>query len=262
MRRRGLFRIVAGVLGAGCLSMAAPAGAASPIRGDGQAGEVAREARAGAGSSSAATGAGPELVLVIQRGGPNQSVDDAVAAHLRERGFTVRVEDQRVDPATARSAALVVISSTVSSKDLNPAWRQLPVPLLTWENDFLDDLAMTGKKHDVDFGAEVKERFLWIVNAPHPMAGGLPAGISNVYVKQAGIGWGRPGPGASVIATVYGEPSKAAVFGYERGATMDYESLAPARRAMVFLDNETFTNLSPAGRTLFDAAIEWAAGRR
>ena len=203
-----------------------------------------------------------ELVLVIQRGGPNQSVDDAVAAHLGERGFAVRVEDQRVDPATARGAALVVISSTVSSKDLNPAWRQLPVPLLTWENDVLDDLAMTAKKHDLDFGSEPKERFLWIVNSPHPMAGGLPAGLANVYVKQAGIGWGRPGPGASVIATVYGEIGKAAVFGYERGATMDYEALAPARRAMVFLDNDTFTNLSPAGRTLFDAAIDWTAGRR
>jgi hypothetical protein len=31
---------------------------------------------------------------------------------------------------------------------------------------------------------------------------------------------------------------------------------------MVFLDNDTFTNLSPAGRTLFDAAIDWTAGRR
>lgn len=45
-------------------------------------------------------------------------------------------------------------------------------------------------------------------------------------------------------------------------ATMDYESLAPARRVMLFLGNETFTNLSPAGRMLFDAAIDWTAGIR
>ena len=31
---------------------------------------------------------------------------------------------------------------------------------------------------------------------------------------------------------------------------------------MFFLDNDTFVNLSPAGVALFDAAVDWAAGRR
>jgi hypothetical protein len=57
---------------------------------------------------------------------------------------------------------------------------------------------------------------------------------------------------------VHGHPDKAAIFGYEKGTTMDYESLAPARRVMFFLDNETFPNLSPAGLKLFDAAVDWA----
>ncbi|WP_431289123.1 hypothetical protein [Roseateles chitinivorans] len=215
----------------------------------------------GLAATSIASAAGERVVLVVQKSGPNRAVDAAVASRLGERGFIVQLEDQKASPAVAADAALVVISSTVSSKDLDPTWRQLRVPLLTWENDVLDDLAMTGKKHDVDFGAETKERYLWIVNAPHPMAGGLPAGIANVYVKQAGMGWGRPGPGATTIATIYGDPGKAAIFGYEQGATMDYESLAPARRVMVFLDNDTFTNLSASGLALFDAAVDWAAGR-
>ncbi len=76
------------------------------------------------------------------------------------------------------------------------------------------------------------------------------------------MSWGKPGLGAITIATVYGQPDKAAIFAYEKGATMDYETLAPARRVMFFLDNDTFTNLSPAGVALFDAAVDWAAGRR
>lgn len=214
------------------------------------------------GLHTGAMAAGERVVLLIQKNGANRAVDDAVARHLGERGFQVQIEDQKASPAVADGASLVVISSTVSSKDVDPAWRQLRLPLLTWENDILDDLAMTGKKHDVDFGAEVKERYVWIVNAPHPMAAGLPAGVANVYVKQAGMGWGRPGPGATTIATIYGEPGKAALFGYEKGATMDYDSLAPARRVMIFLDNDTFTNLSASGIALFDAALDWAAGRR
>jgi len=215
-----------------------------------------------AGTTGVQAGPGRKLVLLVQRGGPNAAVDEQLAQHLGTRGFAVAVLDQAVEPAEAAGAELVVISSTVAAKDVHPGWRQLPVPLLTWENDLLDDLAMTGKRHDVDFGEAAKERYLWLVNAPHPMAAGLPAGVTNVYQRQAGMSWGRPGLGATTIATLYGQPEKAAIFGYEKGATMDYESLAPARRVMFFLGNDGFTNLAPAGRALFDAAVDWAAGAR
>ncbi len=201
-------------------------------------------------------------VLVMQQSGPSAATDLKVRDHLASLGFTVRLTDQDADPASARGADLIVISSSVSGKDVKPGWRALAVPLVTWENDLLDDLAMTGKRHDVDFGEAEKERFVWIVNAPQAMAAGLPAGIANVYAKQAPMGWGKPGLGATTIATIYGQPEKAAVFGYEAGATMDYDALAPARRVMLFLGNDGFTNLSPAGLRLFDAAIDWAVAAK
>lgn len=197
-------------------------------------------------------------VLVMQQDGPSAATDLKVRDYLTARGFAVRLAGQDADPVSARGANLVVISSSVSGKDVKPEWRALAVPLVTWENDLLDDLAMTGKRHDVDFGEAEKERFVWIVNAPKAMAAGLPAGIANVYVRQAPMGWGKPGLGATTIATIYGQPEKAAVFGYEAGVTMDYETLAPARRVMLFLGNDGFGNLSPAGLRLFDAAIDWA----
>ncbi|UAK26624.1 hypothetical protein K8P63_10395 [Sphingomonas nostoxanthinifaciens] len=201
-------------------------------------------------------------ILVVQQGGPNFASDAKVRDRLTERGFTVQIEDQAADPEGAKGADLIVLSSTVSAKDVQPGWRQLKVPLVTWENDFLDDLAMTGKRHDVDFGEAEKERYLWIVNAPQPMAAGLPAGIANVYVKQAPMSWGKPGLGATIIATLYGQPEKVAIFGYETGATMDYETLAPARRVMLFLGNDGFSNLSASGLKLFDAAIDWAVATK
>ena len=90
------------------------------------------------------------------------------------------------------------------------------------------------------------------------MSGGLKAGIANVYHQQVEMSWGKSGLGATLIATLYGQPEKVAIFGYEAGATMDYETLAPARRVMLFMGNSTFTNLSGDGLTLFDAAIKWA----
>lgn len=209
---------------------------------------------------SNARAAGKQVAMVVQLNGPNLAVDQKIAAHLGARGYSVRMLDQALPPEAVGTADLVVISSTVSSKQVAGGWRYLAKPLLTWENDLLDDFAMTGKRHDVDFGEAEKERYLWLVNAPHPIAAGLPAGVTNVYGKQAAMSWGKPGLGATIIATLYGQPEKATIFAYEKGATMDYESLAPARRVMFFLNNETFGNLSPAGVSLFDAAVDWAAG--
>jgi hypothetical protein len=201
------------------------------------------------------------IVMLVQLKGPNIDIDRAAAAHLQARGHSVQLVDQATRPQDIGSPDLVIVSSTVSSKDVAPGWRTLAVPLLTWENDLLDDFAMTGKRHDIDFGEAQKERYLWLVNAPHALSAGLPAGVANVYRKQAGMSWGKPGLGASIIATIYGQPEQAAIFAYEKGATMDYESLAPARRVMFFLGNETFTNLSADGTRLFDAAIDWLMQR-
>ncbi|MCX4141541.1 hypothetical protein M0D68_25335 [Paraburkholderia sp. SEWSISQ10-3 4] len=214
-------------------------------------------------AASAATSGprtGKKIVMVVQLNGPSLVVDQKIATHLEARGYSVRMQDQAQPPEAVGDADLVVISSTVSSKQVVGGWRYLAKPLLTWENDLLDDFAMTGKRHDVDFGDAEKERYLWLVNAPHPIAAGLPAGVTNVYIKQAAMSWGKPGLGATTIATLYGQPEKAAIFAYEKGATMDYESLAPARRVMFFLNNDTFANLSPAGNSLFDAAVDWALG--
>nr|WP_233272927.1 hypothetical protein [Paraburkholderia acidisoli] len=222
---------------------------------------------AAVGASSGASGAAENpargtVVMVVQMDGPHMAADRLIAARLQTRGYTVRLVHQNFDPADARDARLVVISSTVSAKDVPAGWRELPVPLLTWENDLLDDLAMSGKRHDVDFGETGKERYLWLVNAPHPAGAGLAAGVANVFARQAPMSWGKPGLGASIIATVYGQPEQAAIFVYERGATMDYEALAPARRTMFFMDNDSFPNLSDAGLRLFDATIDWTAGHR
>lgn len=209
-------------------------------------------------SFAADTASRGTVALVIQKDGPNAAVDEKIRTHLVSRGFSVNVLNQDAPASAAASANLVILSSTVAAKSVGSGWRQFPVPLLTWENDLLDDLAMTGKRHDSDYGEAPRERYLWLVNAPHPVAAGLPAGAVNVYQKQAGMSWGKPGLGASIIATLYGQPEKAAIFTYEKGATMDYEWLAPARRVMFFLGNETFGNLSDAGVKLFDAAVDWA----
>lgn len=198
-----------------------------------------------------------KIALISQLNSTSASVDVAIQKYLQSKGYQVEILDQSVSPSSLNNPDLVMLSSTVASKNLKSGWRQLPIPLMTWENDYLDDLAMTGKRINTDFGEVEKERYLWLVNAPHSLSAHLPAGTRNVYTAQAPMSWGKPGLGATIIATIYGQPEKVAIWGYKKGASMDYESLAPAKRLMFFLNNETFTNLSEDGLKLFDASIQW-----
>ncbi len=197
------------------------------------------------------------ITIVGQLKNLDISSDQAVKNYLLDQHYKVNLVNQDVDPHHLPPTDLVIISSSVSAKDLKSGWRQLQIPLMTWENDYLDDLVMTGKRIHQDFGEVEKEPYLWLVNQPHPLSAHLNAGITNVYNKQAPMSWGHPGLGATIIATVYGQPEKVAIWGYEKGSTMDYETLAPQKRLMFFLGNDTFTNLSVDGKKLFQASIDW-----
>jgi hypothetical protein len=210
----------------------------------------------------AAPTASKTLLFVGQtKAAPDIAASDAsVQAHLAALGFTVTFVDQGEPATAAEGKDVIVISAGVSAHVVEGKYKSSPVPVVMWESYLLPHMGMTGKKEEADFGTrEGKVRYLWMVNAPHPLSAGLPAGLLNVVKKGGPMNWGRPGPGAIVIATFPGELDKSPFFAYEKGATMDGENLAPARRVLLFLDNTTFGGLNETGLKLFDAAVLWAA---
>jgi hypothetical protein len=70
----------------------------------------------------------------------------------------------------------------------------------------------------------------------------------------------KPGLGAVTIATLLGEPDRAANYAYERGAKVDEIFLAPARRVNFFLWQDTLDQLRPDGLALFRSAVLWPVG--
>jgi hypothetical protein len=185
--------------------------------------------------------------------------DDKTVAYLRTLGFRVRQVDENAPETAANGEDLIVISESVDAVDVGTTYRNAPVPLVTFENDLLGELEMTGLKNGRDYGTDENQRFIYVVNAPHPLAAGLAPGIQNVLNDEHfKMNWGKPGLGAVTIATERGEPDKAAIFGYEKGATMNGEFLAPARRVSFFLWQDTFEGLRPEGLALFRATVLWA----
>jgi hypothetical protein len=185
--------------------------------------------------------------------------DQKAMDYLKSLGFRVVGVDEAAGPEVVAGKDLVIISESVDALNVGTKYRNTPVPLITFENDLLGELGMTGLKNGTDYGTDDNQRFLWLVNAPHPLAAGLSAGIQNVLLDEHfKMNWGKPGLGAITIATLRGEPDKAAIFAYERGATMNWEFLAPARRVSFFLWQDTFEQMRPEGLGLFRAAVLWA----
>lgn len=185
--------------------------------------------------------------------------DIGAMAYLKSLGFVVTDVNESSPVEAARNQDFIIISESVDAVDVGTKYRYVEIPLLTFENDLLGELGMTGLKNGRDYGTDEEQRFLWLVNAPHPLAAGLNAGIENVLDDEhCKMNWGKPGLGAVTIATLRGEPDKAAIFAYEKGATMNGEFLAPARRVSFFLWQDTFEHLRPEGLALFRASVLWA----
>jgi hypothetical protein len=194
--------------------------------------------------------------------------DQAVKKRLESLGFEVRIRGAgSLLDTDAKYIALIVISSTIESPDLNTQFRELPVPILVWEAKLFDDLGMTGPmpaKDGPDSEGGLDRRALGdlVIKDPlHPIAAGLSGAVRVTNAAQTEMNWAQPGPLAHWIATLPGEPTKAGMFAYERGTPM-IGLTAPARRVGLFLYNLTATDLTESGWTLFDAAVRWCAERR
>jgi hypothetical protein len=195
---------------------------------------------------------------------PAGAGDASVRARLVRLGFDVTLKAAKeVTPSDARGKAFVAISSTSLAEDVIEAvgelrnkFRDLPVPVLTWEPRLLFDLGMiAGSAHKRDWAATRGRWILRVAEAAHPLAAGL-SGPVRVTRGPDQLSWGRAPAGAIRVATIEGESARDAIFAFERGAAMPGRA-APARRVGFFLFDETAAALTDEGWALFDAAVRW-----
>jgi hypothetical protein len=213
------------------------------------------------GEISAPFGTRPALFLTDSEGPPGPG-DQAVRARLERLGFQVLgsspTPEKPFDPADARLVQVVVVSSTVASKTVGDRLRDLPVPVVVWEPNLFPLMAMTGGEAGQDYGDVADRQYVTVNATDHALAGGL-AGKLKVTRTADTYSWGRPSLYAAWVATAEDDPTRAAIFGYERGAVM-VGLAAPARRVGLFLGNNTAATFTAAGWTIFDAAVRWATG--
>jgi len=215
-------------------------------------------------------------VLFVANSTTLGAADTVLKTRLQDAGYTVVVKaaggTAPVQTADATGKALVVISSTVNSSDVNTKFRTVAVPVLTWENGEYRQsyMSMTGPTANTDYGTVAGQTQITITNPTHPMAGGISGTVNVVATGSPAqtLAWGRPNANAVSIARVTadtGTNPRVVIFGYDKGALLPVPTgspafPAPARRVGFFLTDTTASTWTAQAGSLFDAAIQWATG--
>ena len=197
-------------------------------------------------------------LLVIGNASALGAGDQAAYARLQTLGFAVTAKSGLA--ATAADAAgmgLILISSTVTSGDVNTKFRAATVPVVNWEQALQDDFGMVDLASTSE-GLASGQTQLQMTGSAHPVAAGL-TGLQMVATTAGDFAWGKPNAAAAAIATQAGDGTRVPVYANEKGAAMPGLA-APARRVQVFLTDATGASLTAAGWALFDNAVKWAAG--
>jgi len=173
--------------------------------------------------------------------------------------------------AAAESADLVIVSESTTSVKLRDKLKAVTTPILSYEAFIQDEMGLTtkelpgdpGEPDKFNYGVREKDTGIDIVMPDHPLAAGLKGHVT-VYKEAKEVTWGKVGKDAKVVATLIGKNEAAAIYIYDKGATLFDGTIAAGMRIGFFLEEENITGTSNfmtvEGLRLFDAAIKFALG--
>lgn len=200
-------------------------------------------------------------IAIIGGAIPPSPSDADVAEHLRARSFEVEAFDDersnRPDAAElAADFALVIISSTASSTNIEGDFRDQPVPLLYWEQalNAVDRIPLAAGGTVVQGQTSIS-----ISDNDHPVTAGLPPGMLEVFTTPANMSVASApfGPDVTTLAT---RAADTAVMVADSGAELLGGHMAPARRVFLFFEDQSWLSTTDLARQLFDQAVDWAIG--
>jgi hypothetical protein len=209
------------------------------------------------GSGGAAGGPGPgnlKATMVVRGAGTATAGDMVMIGRIMAHGFqqVALVSDALVTAQSVVGSDLVVISSSAESGPLQSKLRDIAIPVLCVEDAEFSLMGMaTSGGHD----ANVSQ--VTIVAAGSALVGAA-TGMVTFSGMPGDLGWAAGTNPATVVvgATMPGNATHAAIFGYPRGAQMA-GMVAPARRGGFAIRETLAASLNAAGIRLFDAILEW-----
>lgn len=205
-------------------------------------------------------------LLVVSTETPLSPQDLALKERITGLGYGVVVKTGALASSSdAAGKAFVVVSNTSAA---GAKFRDVGTAVVAWEGSVLSAMNLVGATAGTHYGTLSGQSQLSVVSQAHPLSGGLN-GLKTISSANDTYGWGLPASTAASVATLATDSAKKTVFGYEVGISLVSGSpnlpcvagsvKACDRRVGLFLGPGSGTLLTTDGKTLFDAAIKWAA---
>jgi hypothetical protein len=168
-----------------------------------------------------------------------------------------RVLDDDAKAANFKDYALIIVGPNVKHGSIDPAFKDLPVPLIASKDlEGITRLGLGTMVNTDEFTTNLPVK-INIINPTHPLAAGLTGTVGVLSTKCRVVRGKGVGPDAIKIATAAVEQDISwSIFAYEKGGTMAGGFKAPAKRIGFFWHRPSAA--TPDGKKLFIAAIEWA----
>jgi hypothetical protein len=197
--------------------------------------------------------AGASLVLVVGDAVNLDVGDDDMLQFFEDLGFRVDVADEQDRARDFNRAQLVVISSSANANQIGNDY-DLDLPVLVMNANMFDDMSLVQGRG----AGQVQARDIEIIAPQHPLAAGLNGRV-NVSSFNSTVNFGVPDPSATIIATVSGDPNRAVIFAYDKGAQLpagnSRAGAARERRVAFFLRENQFDRAGRDVETLLEAAV-------
>lgn len=206
-----------------------------------------------------------DALMVV--GVPQPPGDYMVSGHLFGMGADIStVADTAVTAESTIGMALVVISESVTSGNVNSKLRNVAVPILNLEPLLADDLRMTGPTQGTDYDLQSGNRVTMVgdrgtaLGVPHRF--GVVDGTVTVTSSDQSMGWTKVPSGTSpaISAVFHTATARKMLMTYWTGYTMYGGFTAPALRVSFFATVAACSALTLDGQALLLEVMVWAAG--
>ena len=201
-----------------------------------------------------------EVLLIFSLATPAEN-DLTYINVLDGLGFDYQVLDHAqftIDDAADKD--LVLISESVTSSNIGNVFNDLPVPVITMEGFIQDDMQFTGATENTDYGFVATVGTAVNVVGDHPLLGGLPTGLVQIYQEPGSMQWGAPVEAATILATLPDDETRPTFYILETGSLLLDGSTTPARRAFFTPHSSISQSMTEQGTLLIANLILWGIG--
>jgi hypothetical protein len=195
---------------------------------------------------------------------PNGTVGDQFAQNMAiAKGWNVSVHwdtnMNAIGPAAANGFDLILQSTTGPSGNQNVIMRDVPVPLIGWNQALLNRMAFNKDLNGFDYGPSGSQQAAVFVSTNDPAAAGY-SGVQNLSANLMPMCYSYPNENAIIITKYIPDPGLwANNLYYKSGAEMLDGVIAPGLRYQYFtIDNHFATNVTAVSSNLLWAAMDVA----